>query len=73
MDKIDVTVNAPFSGKILELLAEEESTVTVGEDLFVLEAGEGEAGSSLLFFSFLCFQIPAQLGNLFIVVDDRVI
>ncbi|CDZ96273.1 dihydrolipoamide succinyltransferase [Phaffia rhodozyma] len=45
-DKIDVTVNAPFSGKILELLAEEESTVTVGEDLFVLEAGEEEAGSS---------------------------
>lgn len=45
-DKIDVSVNAPFAGKILELLAEEEDTVTVGADLFVLEAGEGGEESS---------------------------
>lgn len=39
--QIDVTVNAPKAGKITELLAEEESTVTVGQDLFKLEPGEG--------------------------------
>jgi len=39
-DKIDVSVNAPKSGKIVKLLANEEDTVTVGQDLFVLEPGE---------------------------------
>ncbi|PPQ67209.1 hypothetical protein CVT26_007282 [Gymnopilus dilepis] len=43
-DKIDVSVNAPMSGKIVKLLANEEDTVTVGQDLFVLEPGE--AGDS---------------------------
>jgi 2-oxoglutarate dehydrogenase E2 component (dihydrolipoamide succinyltransferase) len=42
-DKIDVSVNAPQAGKIVELLANEEDTVTVGQDLFRLEPGaEGE-------------------------------
>ncbi|KAF8875470.1 hypothetical protein CPB85DRAFT_548366 [Mucidula mucida] len=45
-DKIDVSVNAPQSGKIVELLASEEDTVTVGQDLFVLEPGEAGASSS---------------------------
>ena len=36
-----MTVNAPKSGKIVELLANEEDTVTVGQDLFVIEEGEG--------------------------------
>ncbi|KAF9031717.1 dihydrolipoamide succinyltransferase [Hymenopellis radicata] len=45
-DKIDVAVNAPQSGKIIELLASEEDTVTVGQDLFVLEPGEAGASSS---------------------------
>lgn len=40
-DKIDVTVNAPMAGKIVELLASEEDTVTVGQDLFRIEPGEG--------------------------------
>ncbi|WVQ70305.1 uncharacterized protein L199_008531 [Kwoniella botswanensis] len=40
-DKIDVSVNAPMAGKIVELLAEEDSTVTVGQDLFKIEPGEG--------------------------------
>ncbi|KAF8348699.1 dihydrolipoamide succinyltransferase [Amanita rubescens] len=39
-DKIDVTVNAPKSGKIVQLLANEEDTVAVGQDLFVIEPGE---------------------------------
>ncbi|KAF9568711.1 dihydrolipoamide succinyltransferase [Agrocybe pediades] len=39
-DKIDVSVNAPTSGTIVKLLANEEDTVTVGQDLFVLEPGE---------------------------------
>ncbi|KAK2461294.1 hypothetical protein APHAL10511_006821 [Amanita phalloides] len=43
-DKIDVTVNAPKSGKIVQLLANEEDTVAVGQDLFIIEPGEvGEA------------------------------
>lgn len=44
--QIDVSVNAPFAGKILEFLSSEEDTVTVGADLFVMEAGEGEACTS---------------------------
>ncbi|KAH7102934.1 dihydrolipoamide succinyltransferase [Auriculariales sp. MPI-PUGE-AT-0066] len=40
-DKIDVSVNAPQAGVITELLANEEDTVTVGQDLFVVEQGEG--------------------------------
>lgn len=44
--QIDVSVNAPFAGKILELLAAEEDTVTVGQDLYVIEAGEGAPGVS---------------------------
>lgn len=43
-DKIDVSVNAPSAGKITELLANEEDTVTVGQDLFRFEPGE--VGSS---------------------------
>ncbi|EAU89463.2 dihydrolipoamide succinyltransferase [Coprinopsis cinerea okayama7 len=39
-DKIDVQVNAPKSGKIVKLLASEEDTVTVGQDLFIIEPGE---------------------------------
>ncbi|KAN0084285.1 hypothetical protein V8E55_007789 [Tylopilus felleus] len=42
-DKIDVTVNAPVSGTIVELLANEDDTVTVGQDLFRVEAGEAAA------------------------------
>ncbi|EJD48493.1 dihydrolipoamide succinyltransferase [Auricularia subglabra TFB-10046 SS5] len=40
-DKIDVSVNSPQAGVITELLAKEEDTVTVGQDLFVIEEGEG--------------------------------
>jgi 2-oxoglutarate dehydrogenase E2 component (dihydrolipoamide succinyltransferase) len=43
-DKIDVSVNAPEAGTITELLAQEEDTVEVGQDLFKMEPGEG--GSS---------------------------
>ncbi|CCA71721.1 probable dihydrolipoamide S-succinyltransferase precursor [Serendipita indica DSM 11827] len=45
-DKIDVSVNAPKAGKIVELLAKEEDTVTVGQDLFKIEPGEGGGASS---------------------------
>jgi 2-oxoglutarate dehydrogenase E2 component (dihydrolipoamide succinyltransferase) len=44
-DKIDVTVNAPKSGTIVELLAKEEDTVSVGQDLFRIEAGDGAAAT----------------------------
>ncbi|KLO06408.1 dihydrolipoyllysine-residue succinyltransferase 1 [Schizopora paradoxa] len=46
-DKIDVTVNAPKAGKITELLANEDDTVTVGQDLFKYEPGaSGESSSA---------------------------
>ncbi|KAJ7104473.1 dihydrolipoamide succinyltransferase [Mycena belliarum] len=45
-DKIDVSVNAPMSGKIVEHLAAEEDTVAVGQDLFRIEPGEVEASES---------------------------
>ncbi|KAK9333252.1 hypothetical protein V1520DRAFT_333031 [Lipomyces starkeyi] len=46
-DKIDVAVNAPAAGVITELLAEEESTVTVGQDLFKIDTeASGSSGSS---------------------------
>ncbi|ETW78086.1 hypothetical protein HETIRDRAFT_411257 [Heterobasidion irregulare TC 32-1] len=38
-DKIDVSVNAPAAGKITEFLANEEDTVSVGQDLFRFEPG----------------------------------
>ncbi|GAA5928089.1 uncharacterized protein JCM15063_003784, partial [Sporobolomyces koalae] len=45
-DKIDVAVNAPKAGTITELLANEEDTVAVGQDLFKLEAGEAPEGGA---------------------------
>jgi 2-oxoglutarate dehydrogenase E2 component (dihydrolipoamide succinyltransferase) len=45
-DKIDVSVNAPTAGKIVELLAKEEDTVSVGQDLFIIAPGEGGASAS---------------------------
>jgi len=51
-DKIDVAVNAPEAGTIKELLANEEDTVIVGQDLVRLEiggmpeGGEKKMGSS---------------------------
>ncbi|ODN73490.1 hypothetical protein, variant [Cryptococcus amylolentus CBS 6039] len=45
-DKIDVSVNAPISGTITELLAQEEDTVEVGADLLRIEPGEGGSESS---------------------------
>ncbi|KAG8216809.1 hypothetical protein J3R82DRAFT_7060 [Butyriboletus roseoflavus] len=44
-DKIDVTVNASVAGTIVELLAKEEDTVTVGQELFRIEAGEVAAAA----------------------------
>jgi 2-oxoglutarate dehydrogenase E2 component (dihydrolipoamide succinyltransferase) len=42
--QIDVAVNAPKAGYITELLAEEEETVAVGQDLFKLEPGAAPEG-----------------------------
>jgi 2-oxoglutarate dehydrogenase E2 component (dihydrolipoamide succinyltransferase) len=46
MSQIDVSVNAPMSGKIVELLADEDATVAVGQDLFRIEPGEDESSGS---------------------------
>ncbi|KAL6721107.1 2-oxoglutarate dehydrogenase complex E2 component [Lecanora helva] len=43
-DKIDVAVNAPEPGTIKEFLANEEDTVTVGQDLLKLELGGSPQG-----------------------------
>ena len=40
--QIDVSVNAPSAGRITELLAAEEDTVTVGQDLFRFEPGAAD-------------------------------
>jgi 2-oxoglutarate dehydrogenase E2 component (dihydrolipoamide succinyltransferase) len=38
-DKIDVAVTAPEAGTIKEILVKEEDTVTVGQELIILETG----------------------------------
>ncbi|KAF8247731.1 dihydrolipoamide succinyltransferase [Wilcoxina mikolae CBS 423.85] len=43
-DKIDVAVNAPESGTIIEFLVNEEDTVTVGQDLLKIEPGNAPEG-----------------------------
>lgn len=43
-DKIDVAVNAPEAGIIKEFLANEEDTVTVGQDLVRMEQGGAPSG-----------------------------
>ncbi|QSZ31298.1 hypothetical protein DSL72_000861 [Monilinia vaccinii-corymbosi] len=45
-DKIDVAVNAPEAGTIKEFLANEEDTVTVGQDLVRLELGGAPEGGN---------------------------
>ncbi|CCL99472.1 uncharacterized protein FIBRA_01490 [Fibroporia radiculosa] len=45
-DKIDVSVNAPAAGRITEHLANEEDTVSVGQDLFRFEPGEATQESA---------------------------
>lgn len=47
-DQIDVAVNAPKAGTITELLAAEEDTVAVGQDLFRMEPGAAPAGGQSL-------------------------
>ncbi|KAG0174914.1 2-oxoglutarate dehydrogenase complex E2 component [Apophysomyces sp. BC1034] len=39
-DKVDVTVNSPASGTIVEIYAQEEDNVAVGADFFKLELGD---------------------------------
>ena len=46
-DKIDVSVNAPESGTITELLANEGDTVTVGQEIAKLEPGSGGGGGGV--------------------------
>ncbi|KAM0787572.1 hypothetical protein ACM66B_003642 [Microbotryomycetes sp. NB124-2] len=45
-DKVDISVNAPKAGVIKELLAAEEDTVTVGQDLFRIDAGAQAEGGA---------------------------
>lgn len=48
--QIDVAVNAPKAGLITELLAAEEDTVAVGQDLFKLDPeGKSEGGGAFPF------------------------
>lgn len=43
-DKVDFSVNAPEAGTLKELLVKEEDTVTVGQDLAILELGGEPSG-----------------------------
>ncbi|KAJ2079467.1 2-oxoglutarate dehydrogenase complex E2 component [Coemansia sp. RSA 988] len=45
-DKVDIPVNSPVGGVIRELLANEEDTVTVGQDLFKIEEGAAAEGGA---------------------------
>ncbi|KAL2919752.1 hypothetical protein HK105_200668 [Polyrhizophydium stewartii] len=45
-DKIDVQVNSPEPGTIVELFAQEGDTVSVGGNLFKILPGDGPAGGS---------------------------
>ena len=44
--QIDVAVNAPESGTIIEFLVNEEDTVTVGQDLLKIEPGNAPEGGA---------------------------
>ncbi|KAJ2311485.1 2-oxoglutarate dehydrogenase complex E2 component, partial [Coemansia sp. RSA 2705] len=45
-DKVDIPVNSPVAGVLRELLASEEDTVTVGQDLFKIEEGAAAEGGA---------------------------
>ncbi|KAF9185892.1 2-oxoglutarate dehydrogenase complex E2 component [Haplosporangium sp. Z 767] len=45
-DKVDVAVNSPKSGTIVELYAKEEESVAVGGNLFKLELGDAPPGGN---------------------------
>ncbi|RUP52260.1 hypothetical protein BC936DRAFT_149829 [Jimgerdemannia flammicorona] len=45
-DKVDISVNSPASGTIVEVFANEEDTVAVGADLFKLELGDAPSGGA---------------------------
>ncbi|ORX87847.1 dihydrolipoamide succinyltransferase [Basidiobolus meristosporus CBS 931.73] len=42
-DKVDIAVNSPVSGTILEVFAQEEDNIEVGADLFKIELGDAPA------------------------------
>lgn len=46
-DKVDVAINAPENGTILELLAKEGDSVTVGQDLFKLDSDGKDTSSGV--------------------------
>lgn len=52
-------MNAPAAGKITEHLANEEDTVTVGQDLFKFEPGA--AGDGMCFITVLTIPIRLPL------------
>lgn len=45
-DKIDVEVNAPVGGTVVELLVAEDDTVTVDQEIAKIEAGDAPAGGA---------------------------
>lgn len=53
--QIDVQVNAPQSGKIVKLLANEEDTVVVGQDLLIIEPGEVGESAFISFLQYLAY------------------
>ncbi|KAG0264175.1 2-oxoglutarate dehydrogenase complex E2 component [Mortierella polycephala] len=45
-DKVDIAVNSPKSGTVVELYAKEEDSVAVGANLFKLELGDAPPGGN---------------------------
>ncbi|KAH3687616.1 hypothetical protein WICPIJ_001426 [Wickerhamomyces pijperi] len=45
-DKIDVEVNAPFAGTVVEFIAQPDDTVEVGQDLLKIQKGDAPAGGA---------------------------
>ncbi|KAF0552026.1 dihydrolipoamide succinyltransferase [Gigaspora margarita] len=45
-DKVDAPVNSPYSGKIIEIYANEQDNIVVGQDLCKVELGDAAASDS---------------------------
>lgn len=56
-----MSVTSTESGKITKVFAQEEDNVTVGNDLFEVEAGEPPAGKGNIYLIFFCLYSKCQL------------
>lgn len=62
-----------MSGTIVELLAKEEDTVTVGADLFRIEPGEGGAAAAGKQIDFLSSRRRNNLSRIYLYVRTQLL